>query len=174
MPVRCVWISSAVCSALTSQGPCPAGISCGVAVGTCAIEGRAWVDSANNQRVLLRHAVHADSSVHRAAWSGRADKTVTRHLSQAGSCQVTPPYPTAPNGRSAAPSPKADRSQQGHKSQFGTRSDPEPDARPHVHCSGHGCGGRSPGLDAFDWAPVFDSQSHVEHEAAVRHAPNRI
>jgi hypothetical protein len=40
--------------------------------------------------------------------------------------------------------------------------------------SADGCGGRSPGLDAFDWAPGFDSQSHVEHDAAVRHAPNRI
>src|SRR5271154_958580 len=42
----------------------------------------------------------------RAVRSGRADRTVTRHLSQAGSYQVTAARPDHPNGRSDAASPK--------------------------------------------------------------------
>src|SRR5271165_2011263 len=33
---------------------------------------------------------------------------------------------------------------------------------------------RLPGLDAVDGAPVFDSQSHVENEAAAGHAPDGV
>src|SRR5450755_3544288 len=32
----------------------------------------------------------------------------------------------------------------------------------------------SPGLDALDWAPVLDSQSHVEHDAAAWHASDGV
>ena len=35
-------------------------------------------------------------------------------------------------------------------------------------------GARSPRLDALDGAPAPDSQSHVEHDAAVRRAPDRV
>ena len=31
-----------------------------------------------------------------------------------------------------------------------------------------------PGLDALDWAPAFDSESHVEHDAAVCHASDGV
>ena len=30
------------------------------------------------------------------------------------------------------------------------------------------------GLDALDWAPAFDSESHVEHDAAVCHASDGV
>jgi hypothetical protein len=32
----------------------------------------------------------------------------------------------------------------------------------------------SPRLDALDWAPRLDSQSHVEHDAAAGHATDRV
>jgi hypothetical protein len=35
-------------------------------------------------------------------------------------------------------------------------------------------GGASPGLDAFDWATVLDSHSHVEHDASACHAPDGV
>jgi hypothetical protein len=54
------------------------------------------VNTANDERVLAVHAVHA-------VRSGRADRTVTRHLSQAGSYQVTPPDPTTLMGDQARP-----------------------------------------------------------------------
>src|SRR2546426_4737812 len=42
----------------------------------------------------------------RAVRSGRADRTVTRHLLRTGSYEVTPPDPTAPYEQSTAAGPQ--------------------------------------------------------------------
>src|SRR4051812_32516868 len=49
-------------------------------------------------------------SCERAARPGRADRTVTRHLSQAGSYQVTTARTGRPDATDAAPGPGIDRS----------------------------------------------------------------
>src|SRR4051794_3781073 len=49
-------------------------------------------------------------SSERAARPGRADRTVTRHLSQAGSYQVTTARTGRPDATDAAPGPGIDRS----------------------------------------------------------------
>ena len=55
----------------------------------------------------MLHALHVPSfRSGRAVRSGRADRTVTRHLLRTGSYQVTPPDPTAPYGRSTAAGPR--------------------------------------------------------------------
>ena len=33
---------------------------------------------------------------------------------------------------------------------------------------------RSPGLDALGWSRTLDPQAHVEHHAAIGHAPHRV
>jgi hypothetical protein len=65
----------------------------------------------------------------RAIRSGRADRTVTRHLSRAGSYQVTLRRPDRPDGRSAAASPKPTGPHERHREgQFMRRSDSGPAA----------------------------------------------
>ena len=89
---------------------------------------RVRVNPANNERVLLRHAVHAVLSVRRAARSGRADRTVTRHF-----CDQVPMRsrrPTRPpiwaiNGGQ----PEADRSPQDTRTVSLAKSDPRPTAK---------------------------------------------
>src|SRR4051812_28804517 len=73
-------------------------------------------------------------SSERAARPGRADRTVTRHLSQAGSYQVTTARTGRPDATDAAPGPGIDRSASTTPKggQFRRRSDPEPEHRPRM------------------------------------------
>src|SRR4051794_16629657 len=73
-------------------------------------------------------------SSERAARPGRAGRTVTRHVSQAGSYQVTTAQTGRPTDRSAALGPGIDRSAPTtpHGGQFRRRSDPEPERHAHL------------------------------------------
>ena len=49
-----------------------------------------------------------------------------------------------------------------------------PETAPRVGGSSSASAAPSPRLDALDWAPALDSQSHVEHDAAVGHASDGV
>src|SRR3954454_13125639 len=86
---------------------------------------------ARRECVILSTAV---LSSERAARPGRADRTVTRHVSQAGSYQVTTSRTGRPDATDAAPGPGIDRSAATtpNRGQFRRRSDPEPEHRPRM------------------------------------------
>src|SRR3954452_18476410 len=89
-----------VCLASSRQQSSSTATSC---VSVCA----STPTTAPCECVMLSIAV---LSCERAARPGRADRTVTRHLSQAGSYQVTTARTGRPDATDAAPGPGIDRS----------------------------------------------------------------
>ena len=86
----------------------------------------------------------------RAAWSGRADRTVTRHLDQVPIRSRRPTRPPIWGDRRRRPRPTGP-SNDTHRGQFDGRSDPSRNAVNHLHCSTEarpeGRAGGVPGTD---------------------------
>ena len=91
--------------------------------------------SANNERLLVLHPVPAVLSIREGGPVGKGGHNSDEALVASRFLSGHAARPDRPDGRSAAASPKPtgphERHQQG---QFMRRSDPRPDARPHLHC----------------------------------------